>query len=84
MAYLGPLSIILVLAGEGSVLEPIKHLWYPLGGVRQHGLEGDGGGQATVVGKILEAVVEEGWNQGVVGRHLTRWWKEKINSQIKV
>ena len=45
---------------------------YPLSGVSEHGLEGDAGGEAAVVGQRGHSVGHEGRDQLVVIRMLTK------------
>ena len=63
---LSPLSIVLPLAGEGGVLEPAEDLLRSLGGVGQHGLEGDARGEPTVGRELRDSAEEERRDESLV------------------
>ncbi len=69
--YLSPLSVILPFARKLSVLKPSQHLPHALGGVGEHRLQGDAGGQPAVLRECPQAVGQEGGDQGVVIRVFT-------------
>lgn len=54
--YLCSLSIILPLACELGILKPPQHLLDPLGGMGQHGLEGDTRSQPAVDRQLVQTM----------------------------
>ena len=63
---LSSLSVVLPLAGESGVLEPAEDLLRSLGGVGQHGLQGDARGETTVGRELRDSVEEERRDESLV------------------
>ena len=67
---LGPLSVVFVLAREADAIEALEDPLYPLGGLGQHGGDGDAGTELTGLVHLLEGDAEGGIEDGIEGRDL--------------
>jgi len=64
--YLSSLSIILPLACKLGILKPPQHLLDPLGGMGQHGLEGDTRSQPAMDRQLVQTMGQKSWDEGIV------------------
>ena len=67
---LGPLSVVFVLAREADSVEALEDLLHTLGGLGQHGGDGDAGTEPTGLVHLLEGDAEGSVEDGIEGRDL--------------
>ena len=71
-------SVVFPFTGKLGLVKPLQHLLDSLGGICQHGLEGNPGCQVTVTMQVWYPVLQQCRKEDIIAGHLTEIRKKRV------